>query len=107
MWDWGCLSVGRALDSCAQSPGSIPSTNKPGAVARARHSNIWEVKAGELEVQGYPWLHSEFKASLGCMIILFKNQTVKTIFKKHKDYCLPLSKMLLSCALENGWVDLE
>ena len=27
----------------------------------------WEVKAGGSEVQGYPWLHSEFKVSLSYM----------------------------------------
>ena len=31
------------------------------------HPSTWEMEAGGSGVQGHPWLHSEFEASLGYM----------------------------------------
>lgn len=36
------------------------------------NQNTWEVEAGGSEVQGHPWLHSEFEASLGYVRLCFK-----------------------------------
>ena len=36
---------------------------KQDLVVHTCNSNTWEVEAGGSEVQGHPWLHSEFKAS--------------------------------------------
>jgi len=54
----------------AQNPGLGPQHNEePGMEAHVYHSATLGLEARGSEVQCYPWIHSEFKASLGYMMI--------------------------------------
>lgn len=51
------------LEKCLPSPGLLLSTVQTGVVVHTCKSQ--EAEAGEPEVQDHPWLHREFKYSLG------------------------------------------
>ena len=43
---------------------------KLGMVGHVSHTLFWELEAGKLEIQGQPWLHSKFEASMNSMFLL-------------------------------------
>ena len=40
----------------------------------AYNPNVWEIEVRELEIQDYPWLLTEFKASLEATLLLVSKQ---------------------------------
>lgn len=49
-----------------EAPGSIPRTTQT-RLGDFCYPTIKEIKAGESEVQGYPWLHSKSETSMDYM----------------------------------------
>lgn len=59
------LRVGRVLAWHYETLGSRLSPRKSGAWWLTPKTSTWGVEAGGSGVQGHPWLHSEYEASLG------------------------------------------
>lgn len=54
--------------------------HKPDMVAHACNYSIWEMEAGQSEIQGHSWLHGKFKANLGYLRPCLKqNKTIRLI----------------------------
>lgn len=63
---WGHNSVVECLPSMHKALGLTSITTHAGHDAHiCVNSSTWEIKARGLDVQGQPWLHSEFEASAG------------------------------------------
>lgn len=71
---WAVAQLIRIFSTC-DALVLIPSI--PGMVVPSCDPSAWEVRMGRPEIQGYPWLHSEFEVRLDYRRPCLKNANRK------------------------------